>query len=109
MARVGRGSLIVLVGSVWSAGELAAQGNSSLSESKIEYAGANATAAALSSQNEEMRRQLAVQRESLKTLTESLAASNAERSEEHTSELQSRQYIVCRLLLEKKNIHNLDV
>src|SRR3712207_7864190 len=25
------------------------------------------------------------------------------RSEEHTSELQSRQYIVCRLLLEKKN------
>src|SRR3712207_7187620 len=26
------------------------------------------------------------------------------RSEEHTSELQSRQYIVCRLLLEKKNI-----
>src|SRR3712207_7946576 len=27
----------------------------------------------------------------------------AERSEEHTSELQSRQYIVCRLLLEKKN------
>src|SRR3712207_8991853 len=28
---------------------------------------------------------------------------NAERSEEHTSELQSRQYLVCRLLLEKKN------
>src|SRR3712207_7646942 len=28
------------------------------------------------------------------------------RSEEHTSELQSRQYLVCRLLLEKKkNIH----
>src|SRR3712207_8297837 len=26
-----------------------------------------------------------------------------ERSEEHTSELQSRQYLVCRLLLEKKN------
>src|SRR3712207_7260025 len=35
-----------------------------------------------------------------------------ERSEEHTSELQSRQYLVCRLLLEKKkktqyNIHSL--
>src|SRR3712207_8485230 len=29
----------------------------------------------------------------------------AERSEEHTSELQSRQYLVCRLLLEKKK-HN---
>src|SRR5258707_2708046 len=30
------------------------------------------------------------------------------RSEEHTSELQSRQYLVCRLLLEKKkNIQNM--
>src|SRR3712207_8592151 len=29
------------------------------------------------------------------------------RSEEHTSELQSRQYLVCRLLLEKKNTINL--
>src|SRR3712207_7271973 len=28
---------------------------------------------------------------------------DVERSEEHTSELQSRQYLVCRLLLEKKN------
>src|SRR3712207_8722846 len=27
------------------------------------------------------------------------------RSEEHTSELQSRQYLVCRLLLEKHNAH----
>src|SRR3712207_7795561 len=27
------------------------------------------------------------------------------RSEEHTSELQSRQYLVCRLLLEKKNCY----
>src|SRR3712207_6942593 len=29
-----------------------------------------------------------------------------ERSEEHTSELQSRQYLVCRLLLEKKKQHS---
>src|SRR3712207_8183747 len=29
-----------------------------------------------------------------------------ERSEEHTSELQSRQYLVCRLLLEKKKKTN---
>src|SRR3712207_8664907 len=29
------------------------------------------------------------------------------RSEEHTSELQSRQYLVCRLLLEKKNLADL--
>src|SRR3712207_8604153 len=28
------------------------------------------------------------------------------RSEEHTSELQSRQYLVCRLLLEKKTTHS---
>src|SRR3712207_7491962 len=31
-----------------------------------------------------------------------LAVSLGGRSEEHTSELQSRQYLVCRLLLEKK-------
>src|SRR3712207_7642181 len=30
-----------------------------------------------------------------------------QRSEEHTSELQSRQYLVCRLLLEKKITHRL--
>src|SRR3712207_7567387 len=32
-----------------------------------------------------------------------IGASGNNRSEEHTSELQSRQYLVCRLLLEKKN------
>src|SRR3712207_2465202 len=32
-----------------------------------------------------------------------------DRSEEHTSELQSRQYLVCRLLLEKKKQSNLDI
>src|SRR3712207_8104519 len=32
---------------------------------------------------------------------------DAERSEEHTSELQSRQYLVCRLLLEKKKNKNI--
>src|SRR3712207_7470500 len=31
-------------------------------------------------------------------------AAGRRRSEEHTSELQSRQYLVCRLLLEKKKI-----
>src|SRR5438445_3362896 len=30
------------------------------------------------------------------------------RSEEHTSELQSRQYLVCRLLLEKKKKYNIN-
>src|SRR3712207_7890319 len=38
-----------------------------------------------------------------RTSTRTAAAS---RSEEHTSELQSRQYLVCRLLLEKKKILN---
>src|SRR5258707_11482923 len=32
-------------------------------------------------------------------------ATTLPRSEEHTSELQSRQYLVCRLLLEKKKSH----
>src|SRR3712207_3521531 len=32
------------------------------------------------------------------------SSENYERSEEHTSELQSRQYLVCRLLLEKKKL-----
>src|SRR3712207_6853972 len=34
-----------------------------------------------------------------------LSLVSATRSEEHTSELQSRQYLVCRLLLEKKKKH----
>src|SRR3712207_7067399 len=34
------------------------------------------------------------------------ATSGLLRSEEHTSELQSRQYLVCRLLLEKKKLHH---
>ena len=57
---------------------LAAEGNSSLSESKIENADTKVTAAAMSSQNEELRGELAVARESVKTLTESLAASKVE-------------------------------
>src|SRR3712207_8923542 len=36
------------------------------------------------------------------TVTAGALASGPPRSEEHTSELQSRQYLVCRLLLEKK-------
>src|SRR3712207_8725969 len=37
----------------------------------------------------------------------SFAYRRVTRSEEHTSELQSRQYLVCSLLLEKKNHHRL--
>src|SRR3712207_8698892 len=35
-----------------------------------------------------------------------LSVSFEPRSEEHTSELQSRQYLVCRLLLEKKKLQS---
>src|SRR3712207_8445393 len=41
-------------------------------------------------------------RRSWKAGSELSRSSRARRSEEHTSELQSRQYLVCRLLLEKK-------
>src|SRR5687768_17787883 len=37
------------------------------------------------------------------TVTCTVTRSSAVRSEEHTSELQSRLHLVCRLLLEKKN------
>src|SRR5258707_8358067 len=36
------------------------------------------------------------------TRSRARSVSGSSRSEEHTSELQSRQYLVCRLLLEKK-------
>src|SRR3712207_6891825 len=38
----------------------------------------------------------------LRPFSDSLRRRILRRSEEHTSELQSRQYLVCRLLLEKK-------
>jgi hypothetical protein len=60
------------------AGELTAQGNSSLSESKVEEAERGVTDAALLAQNDELREQLALAHESVRTLTTSLAESNAE-------------------------------
>src|SRR3712207_7438133 len=42
------------------------------------------------------------QRATAASAAASRPATSAARSEEHTSELQSRQYLVCRLLLEKK-------
>src|SRR5947209_14614907 len=40
---------------------------------------------------------------SVHIVNDSFRLSTTTRSEEHTSELQSRQYLVCRLLLEKKH------
>ena len=77
-----------------SAGGLAAEGNSSLSESKIENAERSVTASALLAQTEELRRQLSIQQESLKTLTTSLAESNAE------AELFRRKYSELELRME---------
>src|SRR3712207_7039419 len=41
-------------------------------------------------------------KEAIGSVRDDVEAGSSLRSEEHTSELQSRQYIVCRLLLEKK-------
>src|SRR3712207_8592186 len=49
-------------------------------------------------------------RKNIDVLFEAFAqARSVHRSEEHTSELQSRQYLVCRLLLEKKKKTNTNV
>jgi hypothetical protein len=71
-----------VLGCVTLAGRLAAEGNSSLSESKkSETAEAKVTVRALLLQNEELRQQLSLQQESVRTLTDSLAQSNAEAEE----------------------------
>jgi hypothetical protein len=82
------------LGCVTLARGLAAEGNSSLSESKVENVEPSATAAALLVQNEELRRQLSIEQESLKTLTSSLAESNAE------AELFRRKYSDLELRME---------
>jgi hypothetical protein len=68
------------------------QGNSSLSESKMENAEKQVTAAALLRQDEDLRKQLSIQQESLRTLMTSLAESNAEAElfRRKYSDLQSR-------------------
>jgi len=88
-----RGSMIMFVG-LLPVGRLAAEGNSSLSESKVENAEHAVTAGALLVQNEELLRQLSVEQESLKALTSSLAESNAE------AELFRRKYSDLELRME---------
>src|SRR3712207_8128282 len=46
-----------------------------------------------------------IERDIVVAKADQVVSSFDERSEEHTSELQSRQYLVCRLLLEKKKNH----
>jgi hypothetical protein len=64
-----------------AASAVQAQGNSSLSESKIETVTRPATAEPATAENEELRKQLSVAQESVKALTSSLAESNAEAEE----------------------------
>src|SRR5213595_1753182 len=60
-----------------AASAVQAQGNSSLSESKIDTAAHPAAAEPLLEQNDQLRKQLSIAQESLKALTSSLAESNA--------------------------------
>ena len=110
-------TILIVVGCVALAQGLAAEGNSSLSESKTENAGANDTAVAggspaasanshptrlpsevtatgLLQQNEDLQRRLSIAQESLKALTSSLAESNAE------AELFRRKYSDLQLQME---------
>ena len=85
--------MIMFVG-LLPVGKLAAEGNSSLSESKVENAEHAVTAETLLAQNEELRRQLSIAQESLRALTSSLAESNAE------AELFRRKYSDLELRME---------
>ncbi len=86
-----------LVG-VLSAQALMAQGNSSLSESKVESQERGVTSSAFLAQDEDLRKQLSIAQESVKTLTISLAESNAE------AELFRRKYSDLELRMEGAGI-----
>ena len=86
--------IVIVMGCITLARGLAAEGNSSLSESKMEQAERGVTDAALLAQNQELRRQLSIVQETLKTLTSSLAESNAE------AELFRRKYSELQLRME---------
>jgi len=83
-----------MMGCVMLARGLAAEGDSSLSESKIGNAEPAVTAETLLAQNEQLRKQLSIEQESLRSLTSSLAESNAE------AELFRRKYSDLQLRME---------
>src|SRR3712207_8765776 len=58
-------------------------------------------------EQDECRRHHVLRQPLAQALAQRVGGSLAHRSEEHTSELQSRQYLVCRLLLEKKKTEHL--
>jgi hypothetical protein len=95
---------VLAVGSVCSAGGLAAQGNSSLSESKVESTEKAVTTSRDGevAQNANLRRQISIAQESLKMLTSSLAESNAE------AEVFRRKYSDLQLRMEALGLASAD-
>lgn len=85
-----------------SAGRLAGQGNSSLSESILETAEAKVTADTLLSQNDLLRRQLSLDRETVKAMTDSLVVSNAE------AELFRRKYADLQLRMDALGVESVN-
>jgi chromosome segregation ATPase len=81
---------------------LLAAENSSLTESKIENAETKVTAADLLSQNEALRRELSLARESVRTLTDSLAESNMH------AEVFRRKYSDLQLRMEALGLESAD-
>src|SRR5437763_13673758 len=67
------------------------------------FPNARAMAVARISEVEELIRSTGFYKNKAKSLVECAKSIVEKRSEEHTSELQSPMYLVCRLLLEKKN------
>ena len=88
--------MIGLLVTVLAAGKLAAQENSSLSDSNLENAEMKVTSETLLSQNDLLRRQLSLKQETEKTLTDSLVVSNAEAElfRRKYSELQTRMDVL---------------
>jgi hypothetical protein len=79
--KLGIGILQLAIGCLMAAPAVQAQGNSSLSESKIDTVRQSETAEPATEENEQLRRQLSVAQESVKALTSSLAESNAQAEE----------------------------
>ena len=91
--------LAVVLVCLWSASGLAAE-DSSLSDSNLETAEAKVTAETLLSQNDLLRKQLSLDRETQKTLTDSLVVSNAE------AELFRRKYSELQLRMDALGVES---
>ena len=93
-------NIAVTVGLVWAPAKWPAAENSSLSESNIEAAEAKVTAETLLSQNDLLRKQLSLDEETVKTLTDSLVVSNAE------AELFRRKYSDLQLRMDALGVES---